>query len=77
MILPLKSEPPTQAFLAASFADSLVQQYVCQGGEARDLFVAFAGLVAGISEKIAMDCLIALDETIERSASAKNVSPVS
>ena len=69
--------PPQKAFLAASFADSLVQRYVCQGGEAGDLFVAFAGLVAGVSEKTATDCLIALDETIGRSANAKNVAPVS
>ena len=59
-----KSEPPLEAFLAASFAESLAKQYVCQGGEAMNLFVAFAGLVAGVSEKTATDCLIALDKVI-------------
>jgi hypothetical protein len=70
-----KSEPPPEAFLAASFAESLAQQYVCQGGEASNLFVAFAGLVAGVSEKTATDCLIALDETLGRIAISEKPAP--
>jgi hypothetical protein len=75
MISPPKSETPPAAFRAANFAESLARQYVCHGGEARDLFVAFAGLVAGLSEKTATDCLIALDEAIGRDAISERRAP--
>jgi hypothetical protein len=61
---PPESEPPQESFQVANFADSLVQHYVRQGGDAKDLFIAFAGLVAAVSAKTAADCLIALDEAM-------------
>jgi hypothetical protein len=61
-------EVPYEALEAASFAESLALQYVAQGGDTKDLFVAFAGLVAGASKEIAARCLIAVDEEIARRA---------
>jgi hypothetical protein len=59
-----RDEPPPESFQAAAFADSLAEGFESQGKNARDLFIALAGLVAGRDKATAMDCLMALDEVI-------------
>jgi hypothetical protein len=73
---PTQSEVPDEALWAASFAQSLVADYIGRGGDPQDLFTAFAGLVCARDGSIAGDCLLALEGALATFSSAKPESGV-
>jgi hypothetical protein len=56
--------PPPHAYDAAGFAESVARQYAERGGEAKDLFVALAGLISARDKQVGADCLIALEHAL-------------
>jgi len=66
---------PQHALTTASFAETLAQEYMRQGGTALALFVAFAGLVSARDKHVAADCLVALDRKLFGHASEESAVP--
>jgi hypothetical protein len=66
------NDPPEICFQATNFAEMLAQRFIEQGGNPKDLFVAFVGIVAGLSSVLAEQCLIAMDDEIGKRAMLKN-----
>jgi hypothetical protein len=77
MAVPFLGELPRHSLEAASFAESLAQEYVRRGGTTHALFVAFAGLVSARDSSVGADCLTALDRKLfgDGDANARNASP--
>ena len=71
----LHKQPSVPALSSMGFAESLAQLYMKEGVPAKDLFAAFAGLVATRDPLLAADCLTALDQAFQNGACAKVRGP--
>jgi len=56
--------PPPRIYGTADFAQNLARDYAKRGGDLTALFAAFAALVSARNEKVAADCLIAVDRLL-------------
>ncbi len=54
---------PPRSLDALKFAYQIADHYAARGGDVRDLFGAFAGLVVNYNKEVGYKCLMALDET--------------
>jgi hypothetical protein len=65
---------PQHALVAASFAENLARESAFQGTDARALFTAFVALVAGRDQKLAAECLMALEGALCANAGSATLS---
>lgn len=66
---------PSAVYSAAEKANSIAAVFASQGRNPSELFIAFAGLVAGKDERLARECLTALAVVIDDDASGESASP--